>query len=176
MRDKIRQSATAQQLLRIIGGLLFAVLVMLGVAAYVNRGPPSELPDVAERLYTADGYMLVVRTPPSQQGVRADILLAGQERASPLARQVVREPLGVDLTPGATIEAVQLTPEQWQPLETLRANWCTAPPFFTQLDDTMPAYEIAVRCDLTTRRLRLSASDLPPELHLLLDVTTQHSP
>jgi hypothetical protein len=160
-REQTKLSDAGRVLLRGVGVVLFVVLLLLGVVSYFNYTPPPGVASVTSIANRSDAYALVLRLPP-QSGAQDDILLYADSAA------VVRVPAGQSPAPGAAV--LQLTPEQWQDFETLRQVWCFSPPFFLGTAEGKPGYDVALRCDLTVRRVRVPADELPPELVLLLEM------
>jgi hypothetical protein len=162
VREATKISGTGRALLRGVGVVLFVGLLLLGVTSYFNYTPPPGVASVTTIANRSDMYALVLRLPPSGAGAQDDILLYDDSAT------VVRVPAGQSPAPDAA--ALQLTPEQWQDFETLRQVWCFSPPFFLGTTGSEPGYDVALRCDLTVRRVRVPAGELPPELALLLEL------
>jgi hypothetical protein len=157
------QNPTSRAILRGIGLVLFVSTLVLGVVSYFNYEPPPGVVSVTV-LANQGEYALVMRTPPAPDSAADDILIAAaDDPAAP--RRVVRGPAGQAAESPIVIDT--LAPEVWQPLDTLRANWCTAPPLFLGLRGDEPAYDVALRCGLAVRRVKVPAERLPPELAAL---------
>jgi hypothetical protein len=168
--ETTKLSSTGRVLLRGVGVVLFVGLLLLGVVSYFNYTPPSGVASVTTIANRSDMYALVLRLPP-ESGEQDDILLYTDDattETADMSRRVVRVPAGQSPAPGAA--ALQLAPEQWQDFETLRQVWCFSPPFFLGTAEGKPGYDVALRCDLTVRRVRVPADELPPELALLLEM------
>jgi hypothetical protein len=157
------RSLTAQAMLRGIGLVLLFGTLLLGVVSYFNYAPPEGPPSVTVLANQGD-YALVLRTPPAPDGTADDMLVAAPDAPAAPSR-VVRGPAG--RAADSPIGTATLAPEVWQPLDTLRANWCTASPLFLGLRNDEPMYDVALRCGLAVRRVRVPADSLPPELDAL---------
>jgi len=157
------RSLAPQTILRGIGVVLLVGMLLFGVVSYFNYAPPPGPVSVTVLANRGD-YALVLRTPPAPDGTADDILVAAaDDPAAP--RRVVRGPAG-QAAESPAAEAT-LTAEAWQPLDTLRANWCTASPLFLGARGDEPTYDVALRCGLSVRRVRVPAAQLPPELAAL---------
>jgi hypothetical protein len=161
VRKQTKLSDAGRTLLRGVGVVLFVGLLLLGVVSYFNYTPPPGAASVTNIANRSDMYALVLRLPP-ESGTQDDILLYADSAT------VVRVPAGQ--LPTLDAAALQLTPQQWQDFETLRQVWCFSPPFFLGTSGSEPGYDVALRCDLTVRRVRVPADELPPELALLLEI------
>jgi hypothetical protein len=165
---KQEPSATSRAILRGIGGVLLVGMLLLGVVSYFNYEPPPG-PVSVTALANQGEYALVLRTPPAPDGTADDILVAAPDDPAASSR-VVRGPAGQ--AAASPIVTDTLAPEVWQPLDTLRANWCTSPPLFLGRLGDEPAYDVALRCGLSVRRVRVPADNLPPELVALREAVS----
>jgi hypothetical protein len=157
------RSLAPQTILRGIGMVLLIGTLLFGVVSYFNYAPPAG-PVSVTALANQGDYALVLRTPPAPDGTADDILVAAtDDPAAP--RPVLRGPAG-QAAAAPTVETT-LTPAAWQPLDTLRTNWCTASPLFLGARGDEPTYDVALRCGLSVRRVRVPADSLPPELDAL---------
>jgi hypothetical protein len=146
----------------LVGTLLF------GVVSYFNYAPPAG-PVSVTALANQGDYALIVRTPPAPDGTADDILVAAPDDPAAPGR-VVRGPAGE--AAAAPAVATTLAPEAWRSLNTLRANWCTASPLFLGRRGDEPTYDVALRCGLAVRRVRVPADSLPPELVALREAVS----
>jgi hypothetical protein len=169
----MKRSVTSTTLLRVAGAAFFVLLLLAGLVPYFNYTPapgPASVTALANR----GGALLVLRTPPGPQGQQDDIVVAEDaavDATIDYPRAVWRGPAGQvapDGSGGGEVARAQLTPEQWQALDTMRTNWCTAPPLYFGMQPGEPVYDTAVGCGLSVRRVRVPVDELPPEIEAVL--------
>ncbi len=159
----MRLPDTPRMLLRLVGFVLFGVTLIWGAAIYFS-GVPASSNDSVTVIANQGRYALVLRTPPVPSEEQHDVLVAADSDQP----DVLRLPAGAPPEHAEPVAAAQLGPQQWQSLDTLRANWCTGPPLYFSLQPDQPQYDVAVGCGLSVRRIKVPANDLPPELAQLL--------
>lgn len=165
------RNPAARSLLRSIGMLFLGALLLMGVIGYFNYTPPPG-PASVTAIANRQAPMLVLRLPPSSSGAIDDIIVYENDVSNAPAevpRQVVRQPAAASGAGSTSVTQVQLGEAQWQRLDALRVTWCHAPPLFSRIESGEPVYDIAVRCGIPVRRVRLPREELPAALAALIE-------
>lgn len=112
---------------------------------------------------------LALRLPAASAGTQEDIVVYDDDSSLSVPRLALRGPAGRALLRGEGLARVQLAPEDWQRLQRLRIDWCLgAPTFAAAADETL--YDLALSCELSSKRLSIPASELPPALQRLIEI------
>lgn len=157
------------KLSHILGILLVTAFVVLTVLVFLPPADTDEPGSVLLMVGTGHRFM-ALRLPPAPSGSQEDIVVYDESAALSTPRMALRGPAGRDLFSSAARVRVQLSPQQWQPLDTLRTEWCYTRPLLEEPAAGEPFYEIGLACEFgQPKHYSIPLDELPAELQHLIE-------
>lgn len=160
-----RPLATGQDFVLILGGASIVVIALFLFQLF------SQGPSTTSAIVSRGDRIILIRLLPVLHYLQEDILISGTDAVG--ERNVSRGPADVRAE-GVSINSYnrkQLTSTEWQTLEAQRRSWCQQSPRFAAVSESMPFYDIAIRCGskFDSKRYIVPLTQLPPAFAALID-------